>query len=180
MRQDNYPHPVSDPEAEGLPDYADDDSIADERQLSGRIADGPEPAALPSDVPLAVDRYGTTAEEQRLGEPLDYKLAREEPDPTARPRTGPGNDEGDALSEDVDNFHGDEIPPIQPNPDSPVSMYDIPGELESDRGAPVGRLVEPDQGFGEDDEKDAIAFDAGEAGGGPTAEEAAIHEVYER
>jgi hypothetical protein len=167
MRQDNYPHAVSDPEAEGLPGYADDDSVADERRESGRIADGPDPAALPSDTPLAVDRYGTTAEEARLGEPLDYKLAQEQPE---HHRTGPGTDEGDALTEDVDNFDGASIAPIQPNPDSPVSMYDIPGELDADRGAPVGRLVE----------NDTTAFDAGEAGGGPTAEEAAIHEVRER
>jgi hypothetical protein len=174
MRQDNYPHAVSDPEAEGLPGYADDDSVADERRESGRIADGPDPAALPSDTPLAVDRYGTTAEEARLGEPLDYKLAQELPE---NHRTGRNYDEGDALTEEVDNLNEAFVPPVQPNPDSPVSMYDMPGEFDTDRGEPVGRLVDPD---GTDDENDMVAFDAGEAGGGPTAEEAAIHEVRER
>ena len=81
MRQDNYPHPVSDPGAEGLPDHADDDSVADERVLSPRISDGRDPAALPADRPLGVDRFGTTAEEQRTGESVDYKLAREERGP---------------------------------------------------------------------------------------------------
>jgi hypothetical protein len=160
MRQDNYPHPVSDPEAEGLPDYADDDSNADERAESGRIADGPDPAPLPADRPLAVDRYGTTAEEQRAGESVDYKLAREEPD--ERPGSGPADDR-------------ENIPPVQRDPDSPVSMYDVP-----DGTRPVGRLVEPDEGVREDDESDAVAYDAGEAGGGPTAEEAAMHEVLDR
>ncbi|GAA0910811.1 hypothetical protein [Virgisporangium aurantiacum] len=169
QRGDNYPHAVSDPEAEGLPGYADDDSVADERRESGRIADGPDPAALPSDTPLAVDRYGTTAEEARLGEPLDYKLAQEQPE---HHRTGPNTDEGDALTDDVDNLRDASIAPIQPNPDSPVSMYDVPGELDADRGAPVGRLMENGD--------DLAAFDAGAAGGGPTAEEAAIHEVRER
>jgi hypothetical protein len=159
MRQDNYPHPVSDPEAEGLPDYADDDSNADERALSPRIADGPDPAPLPADRPLAVDRYGTTAQEQRVGESLDYKLAQEEPD------VSPG-----AAADDLEN-----IPPVQPYPDSPVSMYDIP-----DGSRPVGRLVQPDEGVREDDEQDAVAYDAGAAGGGPTAEEAAMHEVLDR
>jgi hypothetical protein len=154
MRQDNYPHPVSDPEAEGLPGYADDDSTADERRDSGRIADGPDPAPLPADRALAVDRFGTTAQEQRMGESVDYKLAREEPE-TVMPRAG----------HDLED-----IPPIQPNPDSPVSMYDIP-----DESGPVGRIVEPDEGVRRDDEKDAVAYDAGEAGGGPTAEEAAMH-----
>jgi hypothetical protein len=40
--------------------------------------------------------------------------------------------------------------------------------------------VEPDEGVRGDDEKDAVAYDAGAAGGGPTAEEAAIHEVLDR
>jgi hypothetical protein len=159
MRQDNYPHPVSDPEAEGLPDYADDDSGADERALSGRISDGPDPAPLPADRPLAIDRFGTTAEEQRAGESVDYKLAREEPEAVP----GPADD-------DLEN-----IPPVQPDPDSQVSMYDIP-----DGTGPVGRLVAPDEGVREDDENDAVAYDAGEAGGGPTAEEAAMHEVMDR
>jgi hypothetical protein len=176
MRQDNYPNPVSDPEAEGLPDSADDDSVADERANSARIADGPSPAALPADRPQAVDRYGTTAAEQRAGESLDYKLAREVSErPSYRP------DEGNALSEELDEISADaaDVPPVQPNAGSVVSMYDVPGEL-GDPGAPVGRLVEPDEGVREDDEKDMLAYDAGEAGGGPTAEEAAMHEVRER
>jgi hypothetical protein len=163
MRQDNYPHPVSDPEADGIPGYADDDSMADSDP--GRIADGPDPAALPGDRPVAVDRFGITAEEEAEATPRDPA------------------DEGDALSEQVDQLNGDaaavmNIAPIQPNADSPVSMYDVPGEL-GDPGAPVGRLVEPDEGVREDDEKDLVAYDAGEAGGGPTAEEAAMHEVRE-
>jgi|KBSSwiStaDraftv2_1062776.scaffolds.fasta_scaffold304081_2 uncharacterized protein DUF5709 len=176
MRQDNYPHPVSDPEAEGLPDYADDDSDAYERADSPRISDGPDPAALPADRPLGVDRFGTTAAEQRTGESIEYRLAQEEPD--VGPDAARGwADEGDALSEDLDRPADDveNIPPIQPNADSQVSMYDIPDETE-----PVGRIVEPDEGVREDDEKDAIAYDAGPAGGGPTAEEAAIHEVRDR
>ena len=107
MRQDNYPHPVSDPEAEGLPDYADDDSGA-----APRFADGPDPATLPADRPMAVDRFGTTAEEQRAGESVEYKLAREEPEP---PRAA------NALTD---------IPPVQSNAGSAVSMYDIPEESE--------------------------------------------------
>jgi hypothetical protein len=160
MRQDNYPHPVSDPEAEGLPGYADDDSDAYERADSPRISDGPDPAPLPADRPQGVDRFGTTAEEQRIGESVGYKLAREEPESQGPRATG-------------NNLES--IPPIQPNPDSPVSMYDVPDET-----GPVGRLVEPDEGVREDDETDAIAYDAGPAGGGPTAEEAAIHEVRDR
>ena len=79
MRDDEYPTPVSDPEAEGLPDTADDDSTANDDVLTGREADGPEPAQLPGDrTPVAVDQFGTTAEEQLDGESLDYKLQREQ------------------------------------------------------------------------------------------------------
>jgi hypothetical protein len=150
MRQDN--HPVSDPEAEGLPDYADDDSSADDRARSPRISDGPDPAALPADRPMAVDRFGTTAEEQRTGESVAYKLAREEPEREPA-GTATHADEGAALSEDTDQLSDDvtDIPPIQPNAGSPVSMYDIPSEAE-----PRMRT------------------------GGPTAEESAMHEVQDR
>jgi hypothetical protein len=83
MRRDDFPTPVSDPAAAGLPEYADDDSTADERVPSVREADGPDPAPLPpdrEDGPLALDEYGTTAEEQRRGEPLEGRIAREEPE----------------------------------------------------------------------------------------------------
>jgi hypothetical protein len=83
MRESNYPRLVSDPDPEGLPWPAGDDSTAWDDVDTGREADGADPAVLPSDVPLAVDRYGATAEEQRRGESIDDKLAREEPDLTA-------------------------------------------------------------------------------------------------
>lgn len=41
----------------------------------------------------------------------------------------------------------------------------------------MGRLVEPDEGSHTDQETDSVAYDAGSAGGGATAEELAIHET---
>lgn len=41
----------------------------------------------------------------------------------------------------------------------------------------AGRLVAPDEGFGEDEEKDEVAEDVGIAGGGASAEEAAVHVI---
>jgi hypothetical protein len=192
MRTDDYPTPISDPEAAGLPETADDDSTAYDDVDTGRAADGPDPAQLPldrDDRPLAVDRFGTTPEEAREGESLDLKLDRETPDPAlrdagARPDTVPSpisakSFDPDAIGEEIDAVDRDtalDQAPVQPNAGSPVSMYDtgIGG-----RDGTVGRLVEPDQGFGEDTEKDAIATDAGAAGGGATAEEAALHEIPE-
>jgi hypothetical protein len=171
MRQDDFPHPVSDPETEGVPEYADPDSTAWDDVESPRVADGPEPAPVPPVTePVGVDRYGTTAEEARRGEPAEYKLAREDVhEPVGR------DYQPDYDPEVLDRLVLDDTP-IDPHLESAVSMYDRPDPL-LDQGAPIGRLVEPDEGVHEDDEPDAVAYDAGAAGGGPSAEEAAIHEV---
>src|ERR1041384_7968453 len=80
MRDNDYPVEVSDPEASGLPDTADDDSTAYDQVESGRWADGPDPAALAGVGPGGSNRFGDTAEEQREGESLDRRLRQEEPD----------------------------------------------------------------------------------------------------
>ena len=57
MREDDFPRPVSDPEADGLPETADADSTGWDDVNSGRIADGPDPAMLPGgrdEHPMAV------------------------------------------------------------------------------------------------------------------------------
>jgi hypothetical protein len=64
-----------------------------------------------------------------------------------------------------------------PHPVSDLETAGLPGI--GGRDGTVGRLVEPDQGIGEDTEKDAAAYDAGAAGGGATAEELALHEIPE-
>ena len=181
MRDNDYPTPVSDPESEGLPGTADDDSTANDDVVTGRWADGPDPAALPSDHPVAVDRFGTTAEEQRVGEGLDRRLAQEEPDIQPEdPLAPPGVLADEAIDEqsaaqarlDADVFG--ESPTSDPN--SPVPMYDH-GQLDGTSPAPVGRIVDADEGYGVDVEPDSIAYDAGAAGGGASAEELAIHET---
>jgi len=93
----------------------------------------------------------------------------------------PGAAEGfdpDALGAEIDPVGRDTLrdeSPVEPNVDSPISMYDtgIGGD------GTVGRLVAPDEGAGEDVEGDAIAYDAGAAGGGASAEETALHEIPE-
>jgi hypothetical protein len=195
---DNYPEPISDPESQGLPEVADDDHTAREERGpdSPREADGPDPAPLPGRAPMAIDRYGVTPEEARLGESLDYKLAREEPLEPGAELAGPanagnpGNPAADTEPSDNVDMGNDELDrpgadaglaedgPVEPD-DSPVSMYDRPGAIP-DAGRPVGRLVEPDEGAHEDREKDMVARDAGADAGGPTEEERAMHEVLER
>jgi Family of unknown function (DUF5709) len=185
MRDDDYPMPLSDPEAEGLPGTADDDSGASDEVLTGRDADGVEPAALPADDPTAVDRFGSTAQEQLDGESLDYKIAQERMELPIDQPLGTASDPALAGEADSDEaaaeaqFDADVMSdgPTS-DPHSPVSVYDH-GNLDQagTSGRPVGRLTEPDQGALTDDERDAIGYDAGVAGGGATAEEAAIHET---
>ncbi|MCU1658858.1 MAG: hypothetical protein JWO57_3514 [Pseudonocardiales bacterium] len=57
-----------------------------------------------------------------------------------------------------------------------VSEEDI---FEADAQPRAGRLVAPDEGVREDDEKDEIATDVGPAGYASSAEEAAVHIVDE-
>jgi hypothetical protein len=181
MRDNDYPDQVSDPESEGLPGTADDDSTANDAVVTGRWADGPDPAALPADHPQAIDRFGTTAEEQRAGESLDYRLSQEQPDIQPEdPLDSPGALADEAIDEqgaaqarlDADVYG--ESPTSDPR--SKVSMYDF-GQLDGTSPEPVGRLVEPDEGYGYDAETDNVAYDAGAAGGGASAEELAVHET---
>jgi uncharacterized protein DUF5709 len=179
MRDNDYPAEVTDPEASGLPDTADDDSTAYDQVDSPRWSDGPDPAALAGVGPGGSNRYGDTAEEQRAGEPLDYRLRQEEPDVGAEdpiPRAVDPIDETVGSSEQRD-FDADVWGPSPTSdPDSPVSLYDD-GQLDDEVPEPVGRLVEPDEGYGFDNEPDSVAYDAGAAGGGASAEELAMHET---
>jgi hypothetical protein len=50
---------------------------------------------FPPERPLGVEEYGTTAAEQRYEEPLEERVAREEPD---RPSGGDPRDDGDRFA----------------------------------------------------------------------------------
>jgi hypothetical protein len=177
MRDDDYPNEVSDPEASGLPETADDDSNAYDSVRSSRWADGPDPAALAGTGPGGSTRFGNTAEEAREGESLDRRLRQEEPDVGAEdplpPRRDPIDETVDSSAQrDLDADVWGASPTSDPR--SPVSLYDD-GQLDYDDPEPVGRLVAPDEGYGFDDEADSVAYDAGAAGGGASPEEQAMH-----
>jgi hypothetical protein len=199
--QTSYPRPVSDPEAEGLPDTADDDSSAYDDVDSARIADGSDPAALPADRPIAVFDYGTTPAEARTPEPLADRLDREVPDLGPDDIAGPDAPLDDVGYTGVDPVAGaegdlpvsgdvlvdpgagvdDDLPEHRDVPDSDPFEDGQPAELTDDNGLlpgeadAVGRLVQPDEGVHRDLEGTEIAVDAGVAGGGLSAEEAAMH-----
>ena len=179
MRDNDYPAEVTDPEASGLPDTADDDSSAYDEVDSPRWADGPDPAALAGVGPGGSNRFGDTAEEQRQGDSLENRLRQEEPDVGTEDPLPPRRDPIDETVDSDDQRQLDaDVWGQSPtsDPDSQISLYDD-GQLDADDPGRVGRLVAPDEGGGFDDEADSIAYDAGAAGGGASAEELAIHET---
>ena len=106
-----------------------------------------------------VGRFGLTPDEEREGEPLDERLAQEEPEVDADTSgtggsAGPGNGELSADGESDGELLDDEV-----------------------GGVRAGRLVDPDQGAGTDREKDLVGTDVGIDGGAASAEEAAVHVV---
>ena len=133
------PEPPSAMEAEGIPDPGDTSST---QEVSGDPAYGMEP---PHDTALAVDDFGTTAEEMHDGESLTGRLDREEPDVLS------------AVDRDADESPGSDTP------------------FDERAGQGVGRLVEPDEGARSDTEADLVATDAGTDLGGYSAEESAMH-----
>lgn len=138
-------------------EYYGDQSIDDEDQLQpGDTLDDSDLDDVldrgyspPDRPPKGYDDYPTEAE-MRQGESLDERLAEEEPDidPWAE--------------DDADDDHEDENA--------------LDEELGLDEADPrSGRLVQPDQGLGEDVDKQEVAVDVGIDGAGASAEEAAMH-----
>ncbi len=120
---------------------------------SDEVDDMLDTSYSPPERPRGLDGYGTTAAEQERGETLDQRLAQEEPDPAMDVDLVEGEPSAGAAG-------GDEV------------LDD--GEVGDVR---AGRLVDPDEGLGEDTEKDLIAWDAGIDAGAASAEEAAMHVV---
>ncbi|MEU0558525.1 DUF5709 domain-containing protein [Dactylosporangium maewongense] len=102
----------------------------------------------PPEKPLGLNAFGVTQAEAQRGESWDRRLRQEEPDPVARPDL----DDYGTTTESGEFFDAGEV---------------------GDRRA--GRLVAPDEGWGEDEEKDEIGSDVGIDGGAASAEEAAMH-----
>ncbi|MQY10787.1 hypothetical protein SRB5_09000 [Streptomyces sp. RB5] len=136
----------------GDPDGREDEGILDEEDtLSGRGVDPYDEGYSPPERPLGVNRVGVTGSEQYTGESLDQRLSEENPDPALQPPDGDDiGDWRDGAGEPLDDEVG---------------------------GARSGRLVAPDEGAHEDEEKDLLASDIGIDGGAASAEEAAMHVV---
>ena len=105
----------------------------------------------------SAERFGNTAAEMREGETFEERLRQEEPDTDAT--FGARSDDDRARD------------PLEIRPEE-----DFLGDREvGNRRA--GRLVDPDEGLGEDEEKDLIGDDVGIDGAAASAEEAAVHVI---
>ncbi|WP_173405616.1 MULTISPECIES: DUF5709 domain-containing protein [Streptomycetaceae] len=123
----------------------DPEDTLDDRGIDPALDEG----YSPPERPLAVERTGTTATEQRHGETLDQRLSEEEPDVAAPLGNGIG-DLADGDGEPVDPEAGDRR---------------------------AGRLLGADRGVPrpQSEVDDTVASDTGIAGGAASAEEAAVH-----
>ncbi|HEU0212849.1 MAG TPA: hypothetical protein VFR13_02105 [Jiangellaceae bacterium] len=91
--------PGADPEREGLPEVADDETPG-----AGTVPE-PQQVTVPTEEPVAATSYGTTMREQVEGEPLELRLAHEEPE---RPET---EDPDDRLAAEEAAMRVEEGPP---------------------------------------------------------------------
>lgn len=132
-----------------------DMSVDDEDQLQpgdtlddGDLEDVLDRGYSPPDrAPKGYEDYPTEAERLQ-GESLDEKLAEEEPEPDPYAEGTTDREDENALDEQL-------------------------GLDEADERS--GRLVQPDEGLGEDVDKQEVALDVGIDGAGASAEEAAMH-----
>jgi hypothetical protein len=172
------------PEGTGEPDLdaREADEVIDQDVMFGTDADQElDRSYSPPERPLALDDYGTTLSEQRAGESLDQRLAREEPDPAMA--VEPVQDLDEDLAEAPPD-HRDRADHLSAAGDPDLQADDLTlgdrpfDEASGDLAAPrSGRLVAPDQGLVEDREKDLVASDVGIDGGAAAAEEAAMHVI---
>ncbi|MEU5565265.1 DUF5709 domain-containing protein [Micromonospora musae] len=115
-----------------------------------------------------------TLDDDRVGDPLDTGIAAADHWSGAnRYGTTPAEER---AGESLEQLLAEEEPDIDPY----AEVADDEDELirRGDEQDPrAGRLVAYDEGFGDDEEPDAVAWDAGIDAGGASAEEAAVHLV---
>jgi hypothetical protein len=91
--------PGADPEREGLSEIADDEAPG-----AGNVSE-PQQVTVPTEEPVASTSYGTTMREQVAGEPLEMRLAHEDPE---RPES---EDPDDRLAAEEAAMRVEEEPP---------------------------------------------------------------------
>jgi len=161
----------NDPESEGIPDVADENSTAYDDYDRPRFDDSI--VAMPADDAVAVDEYGVTPYESSHEEPLKARLVREQKDVSPDdPRTA-------AEQEIAEEAMSEEAQAQAARDADAFGFEEADVDLNEPLPSEVGRLVAPDEGGSfEDDESQSIAYDSREREG-QAPEEAAMHEVPE-
>ncbi|MEU4368131.1 DUF5709 domain-containing protein [Micromonospora chersina] len=115
-----------------------------------------------------------TLDDDRVGDPLDTGIV------AADHWTGANRFGTTAAEERAGESLAQLLAQEEPDLDPYAETADDEDELTRrgyEREARTGRLVADDEGFGEDEQADSVAWDAGVDGGGASAEEAAMHLV---
>ncbi|HEY7043807.1 MAG TPA: DUF5709 domain-containing protein [Nocardioidaceae bacterium] len=107
----------------------------------------------------SAERFGNTAQEMREGESFEERLRQEVPDEQVTYGDGPDSD-----------------PTRDPLEIPPEDDYIGDGEVGEQR---AGRLVDPNEGIGPDEESELVGEDVGIDGAAAGAEEAAVHIIDE-
>lgn len=150
-------------DAAAMADVPDAEEQLDQEQPYDTLVDRGVDDALdegysPPERYSSAERFGNTAEEMREGETFEERLRQEVPDQQV------------SYGADQEQENPDRDP-LEIDPDDD---YLGDGEVGDERS---GRLVDPNEGIGEDDEKDMVGDDVGIDGAGASAEEAAVHVV---
>jgi len=145
---------VYQPGDDGQDETYDLDQAFGDDEVDGTVFDT---GYSPPEKPTGMTRFGTTVEEELEGESLDQRLAQEVPDPNLA-----SDLEASPADQNVDAVDNNRIE------DQDLSF----SEVGEDR---AGRLVDPDEGLGSDEEKDLIGSDVGIDSAAASAEEAAVH-----
>jgi hypothetical protein len=139
-------------DGQDLAEALDADKIADDRGFAD------EPLGdYPPDRPLGVDAYGVTPQQDKIDEPLDERVAHEEPDPLVKALDELADDR-DAEDRDADDRDADDR-----------ALDDLDGSGR-DPLAEALDVTDPD-----DDDDAAVRAALGVGSDGETAEEAAVH-----
>jgi len=164
----------------GDPEWRGDDQLdpGDTLTTDRLDADPLDTGFIPADRPTAVDRYGVTLAEQRLGESLDQHLAQEEPDPAQEDTASYGRDGDSPRTATAYRSQGpreDGIPAsaLRRDGDRP------PDEWPDGPDPRSGRLTSADEGCHDVTDAAVFAFDHGIDGGAASAEEAAVHVIQD-
>jgi hypothetical protein len=150
-------------DAAAMADVPDSEEQLDQEQPYDSLVDRGVDDALdegysPPERYSSAERFGNTAEEMHAGESFEERLRQEVPD------------EEVSYGEDA----GEEDPARDPLEIDPEEDFLSDREVGDQR---AGRLVDPDEGIGEDEEKDMVGDDVGIDGAAASAEEAAVHVI---